>query len=71
MDRRSRCVKPVCLTALRKTMKGEAYRGGSETRGSKKKLGRRAVSALDRKRKELVDKSEGNREVHWPEIDQR
>ena len=58
---------PVCLTALRKTMKGEAYRGGPETRGAKKTLGRRAVSALDRKRKELVDKSEGNREVHGPD----
>ena len=27
---------PVCLTALRKTMKGEAYGGGSETRAKKK-----------------------------------
>ena len=68
MDRRSPRVKPVCLTSLRKTMKGKAYRGGPETRGAKKKLGCRAVSALDRKRKELVDKSEGNREVHWPEV---
>ena len=49
-------------------MKGEAYRGGSETRRAKKKLGRRAVSALDRKRKEPVVKADGNREVSWPHV---
>ena len=37
-------------------LKGVTYRGGPETRGAKKKLGPRAISALDRKRKELADK---------------
>ena len=54
-DRRKRKVKPVCLTALRKTLCGLTYKGGEETRGPKRKLSHLTVLALDVKRRALVD----------------
>ncbi len=67
-DRRSRNVKPLCLTALRKALKGKTYRGGPETRGAKRKLGPRAIKALNKKRRQLVDKRCGEQEVGWVEV---
>lgn len=61
-------LKALCITALRKALRGETHRGGEERRGAKRKLSQRAVQALDAKRRALVDKSAGAREVHWPEV---
>ena len=57
--RRQRRVQPLCLTAMRKVLRGLAYNKSMETRGRKRKLGDRAVAAIDRKRKELVANSGG------------
>lgn len=67
-DRRQRRVRPLCLTALRKAVRGVSYRGGEERRGSKRKLGQRAIQALNVKRRALVDQCKGGREVSWPEV---
>ena len=67
-DRRQRAVKPICVSAFRKVLRGRSYNKSEETRGRKRKLSDRAALALDRKRKELVDKCKGTREVHWPEV---
>lgn len=68
IDRRQHRIKPICLSAFRKLLKGCSYNKSHETRGRKCKLSARAVAALDKKRKELVDKCYGIREVHWPEV---
>ena len=46
--RESRCqqrtrLKPLCLTAVRKALRGVAHRGGEERRGAKRKLSQWAV----------------------------
>ena len=64
----SKMLKPLCLTAVRKALRGVAHRGGEERRGAKRKLSQRAVRALDAKRIALIDKCEGTREVHWDEV---
>ena len=57
------------LTAVRKALTGKTHRkGGPETRGRKRKLSPRAVAAIDAKRKELISKADGAREVTWSEI---
>ena len=66
-DRRARRVKVLCLTAFRKLLRGRAYNTTKETRGRKRSLGPRAVTALNKKRRELVIKLEGAREVSWEE----
>ena len=61
--------KPLTLEAMRKALKGKTHRGSEvETRGRKRSLSQRAVVALDKKRKELVEKCDGDREVPWEEI---
>jgi len=67
-DRRERRVEPVKLTAVRNALRGKTHRGGEETRGAKRKLSARAVEAINRKRRELVVKCDGDREVHWKEV---
>ena len=67
-DRRARHVKPLCLTAVRKALRGATHRGASETRGAKATLSGRAVIALNKKRRELVSKSWGARQVTWKEV---
>ena len=50
-------------------MKGKTHRGAQvETRGRKRSLAPRAIAALDKKRKELVKKCDGDREVPWHEV---
>jgi len=67
--RRELRVKPLSLTALRKALKGKTHRGAQvETRGRKRSLAPRAIAALDKKRKELVKKCDGDREVPWHEV---
>ena len=67
-SRRQSRMKPLCMTAVRKALRGKTHRGGEETRGAKRKLSQRAVQALDKKRRSLVDKYEGAREVPWAEV---
>jgi hypothetical protein len=68
-DRKQRRQKPLSLTAMRKALKGDTHRGAEvETRGRKRSLSQRAVVALDKKRKELVKKCDGDREVTWEEV---
>ena len=55
------------MTAFRKLLRGRAYNTTKETRGRKRSLGPRAVTALNNKRRELVIKLEGAREVSWEE----
>ena len=62
-------VQPLGLTAVRKALKGKTHKkSGVETRGRKRKLSARAVRAIDAKRKELISKAGGRREVTWPEV---
>ena len=66
-DRKSRRVKPLCLTAFRSFLRGRTYNKTAETRGRKRSLGPRAINALNKKRRELVSKANGEREVSWDE----
>ena len=57
------------LTNLRKALKGTRYkRGRVETRGKKKTYTRPMVLRMDAKRKELIKKSNNEREVRWEDI---
>ena len=67
-SRRANRKKPLCLTAFRNVLCGRSYNHAEETRGRKRKLGSRAVAALDKKRRELVKKNKGQFEVPWDEI---
>lgn len=66
-DRERLRLKPLCLRAFRNALKGQTYNTSQETRGRKRKLQPRAVGAVNRKRRELVLKSEGQQEVSWDE----
>ena len=66
-DRKGRRLKPLCLRAFRNVLKGKTYNSNKETRGRKRKLQARSVEALNKKRRELVLKSNGQREVSWDE----
>jgi len=66
--RRQSRQKCLCLTAFRKCLRGVTYNKAQETRGPKYKLGERAIAALDKKRRELVKKDDGEFEVSWDEI---
>ena len=67
--RKQRRQAPLTLTAVRKALRGVTHRGAEvETRGRKRSLSQLAVAALDKKRKELVEKSDGDREVPWAEV---
>jgi hypothetical protein len=67
-SRRQSRTKPLCMTAVRKALRGETHRGGEEARGAKRKLTQRAVQALDKKRRSLVDKCDGTQEVGGTEV---
>lgn len=67
--RRELRAKPIALTAIRRALKGQTHRSAEvETRGRKRSLTPRAIIALDKKRKELVKKCGGDREVAWHEV---
>lgn len=66
-DRRSQHVKPLCYSAFRKFLRGRTYNQTEEARGRKRSLGPRAVAALNKKRRELVKKADGEQEVTWDE----
>ena len=63
--RRQARQKPLCLTAFRNALQGRTYNQVRECRGRKCSLGTRAVKALDKKRRELVEKDDGEFEVSW------
>ena len=50
-DRKVRRVKPLCLTAFRKALRGRTYNKVTETRGRKRSLGPRAVAAVNANRR--------------------
>ena len=66
-DRKGRRLKPLCLRAFRNVLNGKTYNSCKETRGRKRKLQTRAVEALNKKRRELVLKANGEKEVSWDE----
>ena len=66
-DRKGRRLKPLGLRAFRNALKGQTYNTLQETRGRKRKLQPRAVEALNKKRRALVLKAHGSREVSWDE----
>ena len=70
-DREKRNVRPLCLTAMRKLLRGRSYNAVTETRGRKRALSPRALEALNKKRREVVMKSEGQREISWSECIQK
>ena len=62
-------IPPVGLTAVRKVLKGATHQTGCvETRGRKRKLSDRALRAIDAKRRQLIKKVDGRREVTWREV---
>ena len=62
-------VQPFSLSAIRKALRGNTHRRGrSETRGRNRRVSARAVEVLDRARKRLQEKVEGEDEVIWPQI---
>ena len=62
----ARQTQPVCFSAFKKLLSGTAHRGGPENRGRKRKLGRRAVLALNAKRRKLVESTRGDVETTCP-----
>jgi hypothetical protein len=59
------------LSAVRKAMTGKTHTGAVETRGRKRKLSDRAVAAINTKRKDLIAKADGCREIKWEEVIQK
>ena len=67
--RKRRKEHPPTAKTVRRAMTGVTFRRGKkETRGRKKKLSPKNLRQLNSKRKELIRKAKGEREVHWDEI---
>ena len=57
------------LGNVRRALKGLTYKQGlAETRGRKRKLSRTNALALNKARKELIAKANGQQEVHWQDV---
>ena len=57
------------LRALQRALKGSTFRRAKvETRGRKEKLSPANIRALERARKRLIAKADGDYEVHWDDI---
>ena len=68
-QRAQRKIEPPDLTTLRRFLKGKTYSAaGQETRGRKRKFSRRVVLNMDKKRKELLAKADGQYEVQWADV---
>ena len=67
-DRTIRRVQPICFSAFKKLLRGTTHKGGPETLGRKRKPGARAVRALDAKRRQLVESTNGEIEITWKDI---
>ena len=66
--RRKRMAGPS-LKSVRRALKGQSFkRTGVETRGRKRSLSAVNVRALERTRKVLIKKAEGECEVHWDDV---
>lgn len=62
-------IAPVGIDACRRAAKGSTHLlGRAETRGRKKVLGKRAIRAMNKTRKELIKKAKGQYEVHWKDV---
>ena len=61
--------QPLSVNAVRRFLRGKTHRqGGEERRGRKRVLGLRAVKALNKTRKALVKRANGEHEVHWQDV---
>ena len=57
------------LPNLRRTLKGKSYkRGKVETRGRPKKLTVKKLRFINAKRKALIKKAKGEKEIHWDDV---
>ena len=57
------------LTTVRRALKGITHkRSLVETRGRKRLLSDQNVRSLDRARRKLIEKADGEYEVHWPDV---
>jgi hypothetical protein len=67
---RSKCkVAPPDLTSVRRFLKGKTHRQDiEENRGRTPTFTRRNVLKMDKVRKELIAKSDGEWEVHWEDV---
>lgn len=61
--------QPLSVDSVRRFLRGKTHRqGGEERRGRKRVLGLRAVKALNKTRKALVKRANGEHEVHWQDV---
>ena len=67
---RSKCkVAPPDLTSVRRFLKGKTHRQDiEENRGRAPTFTRRNVLKMDKVRKELITKADGEWEVHWEDV---
>ncbi len=66
--RRGRLSAPD-LTNVRRALRGKTFkRGRSETRGRKKVLSSRNLESMDAAREQLIEKADGEGEVHWAHV---
>ena len=67
--RAKRHVAPPHVTTVRRFLKGITHNAGkAETRGRKAKYSRRAVLKMNKVRKSLIKKADGEYEVHWADV---
>lgn len=60
------------LTTIRRFLKCKTHtENQAETRGRKRTYSRRSVLAMDKARKILIEKADGEEEVHWPHIQKK
>ena len=69
MQRRKDKVQPLAVRAVRKALRGATHHHGRvETRGRKRKVTPRGIAALDKARKRLQEKADGEHEVTWQKV---
>ena len=57
------------MTTVRRALRGAAHKRATvETRGRKKSLTARNFATLDRKRVEMIEKADGQTEIHWKDV---
>ena len=62
-------IAPICLTSVRKAMRGATHlRGRNETRGRKRSVTARGIQALDKARIRLQENVGGLEEITWGNV---
>ena len=57
------------MTTVRRALRGATHkRAIAETRGRKKSLTARNFATLDSKRVEMIEKADGQTEIHWKDV---